>query len=494
MIYAHLPVLQVVVPLVSAPLIVLFRSARAGWLIAVAASAFSLGSAIAILLHVQGAGVISYAIGSWPPPWGIEYRIDAANSFLLVLLGLVATVVALYARTSVAAEVPEEQRYLFYAMYCLCLAGLAGITVTGDAFNVFVFLEISSLSSYVLIALGRDRRALLAAYQYLILGTIGATFIVIGIGLLYLVTGTLNLRDIALRIGDVEETRPVLAALAFLTVGISLKAAVFPLHRWLPGAYAYAPSTVSAFLAATATKVSLYVLLRFYFSVFGASFVFGGLPMGDILLVLSLAAMFIASGAALFQSDLKRLLAYSSVGQIGYITLGFSFAGKTGLTAGIVHLFNHGVTKGALFLLAGAVAFRLGRTRLDDMGGLARAMPLTCAGIVLGGFSLIGVPGTVGFVTKWYLVLAAVEAGAWWLAFMPAASSLIAVAYMWRFVEVAYFRAPSEHVARLREAPPGLLLPAGVLLFAVVFFGLDPTLTVDAAARAADSLLVGGAR
>lgn len=491
MISTHLPVLQVVVPLVSAPLIVLFRSARVGWLIAVAASAFSLGSAIAILHQVQDAGVISYAIGNWPPPWGIEYRIDAANGFLLVLLGLVATFVALYARASVAAEVPDEQRYLFYAMYCLCLAGLAGITVTGDAFNVFVFLEISSLSGYVLIALGRDRRALLAAYQYLILGTIGATFIVIGIGLLYLVTGTLNLRDIAMRIGAVEQTRPVLAALAFLTVGISLKAALFPLHMWLPGAYTHAPSAVSSFLSATATKVSLYVLLRFYFTVFGATFVFGALPMGDILLALSLAAMFIGSAAAFFQSDLKQLLAYSSIAQIGYITFGISFASKSGLTGGIVHLFNHGVTKGALFMLAGAVAFRLRSVRLDRMDGLAKAMPLTCAGIVLGGFSLIGVPGTAGFVTKWYLVLAALEAGAWWLAFMPVASSLLAVAYVWRFVEVAYFRTPTDQVAKLREAPPGLLVPAGLLLVAVVYFGLNPALPVDAAARAAAALLAG---
>lgn len=491
MISAHLPVLQVVVPLISAPLIVLLRRAELGWMIAVGASVFSLCSAIAILLQVQDTGVISYAIGSWPAPWGIEYRVDAANAFVLVLLGLVAMVVALYERTSVAAELDSEQQYLFYAMYCLCLAGLTGITVTGDAFNIFVFLEISSLSSYVLIALARDRRALLAAYQYLILGTIGATFIVIGIGLLYLVTGTLNLRDMAARIGDVEQTRPLLAALAFLTVGICLKAALFPLHQWLPGAYAYSPSAVSAFLAATATKVSIYVLLRFYFSVFGAAFVFGALPMSDILLGLSIAAMFIGSAAAIVQTDFKRLLAYSSVGQIGYITLGVSFASTTGLTAGIVHLFNHGVTKGALFLLAGAVAYRLKTVRIDHMAGLAKAMPLTCAGIVLGGFSLIGVPGTAGFVTKWYLVLAALQAGAWWIAFVPVASSLLAVAYVWRFVEVAYFRPPSEHVTRLHEAPLGLLIPAGLLLLAIVYFGVDPTLTVDAAARAAEAFLPG---
>ncbi len=187
-------------PLVSAPLIVLLRRAGAGWLVACAASAFSLFSAISILLHVQEFGVVSYAIGNWPPPWGIEYRIDAANAFVLVLLGRRRDGGRALRADERGGRGAAEQRYLFYAMYCLCLAGLAGITVTGDAFNIFVFLEISSLSSYVLIALGRDRRALLAAYQYLILGTIGATFIVIGIGLLYLVTGTLNLRDIAARL------------------------------------------------------------------------------------------------------------------------------------------------------------------------------------------------------------------------------------------------------------------------------------------------------
>jgi multicomponent Na+:H+ antiporter subunit D len=485
----HLPILQVVVPLIAAPLIVLLRRGAAGWALAAVASVFSLYSAIAILLHVQEVGAVSYAIGNWPPPWGIEYRIDAANAFVLVLLGLVATVVAPYAWTSVAAEVPREQHYLFYAMYCLALAGLAGITVTGDAFNLFVFLEISSLASYVLIALGRDRRALYAAYQYLIMGTIGATFIVIGVGLLYLKTGTLNLADLAARVGAVEQTRPVLAALAFLTVGISLKLALFPLHMWLPNAYAFAPSTVSAVLSATATKVSVYVLLRFYFSIFGASAVFGTLPMQHVLLWLSIAAMFIASGAAFFQVNLKHLLAYSSVGQIGYITLGISLATKTGVTGGIVHLFNHGITKGALFLLAGAVAFRLKSVRFDRMAGLARAMPLTCAGIVLGGLSLIGIPATAGFVTKWYLVLAAIETKAWWVAFVPVASSLIAVAYVWRFVEVAYFRPPSPEVAELKEAPLQLLLPAGLLLAAVVYFGIEPSLTLGAAARAADALL-----
>jgi multicomponent Na+:H+ antiporter subunit D len=376
-------------------------------------------------------------------------------------------------------------------MYALCLAGLLGIAATGDGFNLFVFLEISSLSTYVLIAMGRDRRALMAAYQYLIMGTIGATFIVIGVGLLYLMTGTLNLADMAMRLTGVTETRPVLAALAFLTVGICLKLALFPLHLWLPNAYAYAPSAVTAFLAATATKVSVYVLLRFYYSVFGESTVFRALPMADILLALSLAAMFIASTVAIFQHDIKRLFAYSSVAQIGYITLGVSFDSATGLTAGIVHLFNHALTKGAIFLLLGGLALRLGSVRFQDIGGIGRVMPLTSFGIVLGGLSLIGVPGTVGFVSKWYLVLAALEAGTWWLALLIVLSSLLAVIYVWRFVEAAYFQEPSTAVARFRETPPEMLVPAWLMIAACIYFGLDAGLTVGGASQAAATLLQG---
>ena len=301
---AHLPILQVVVPLISAPIAVLSRRGSVAFALATAASWIALGLAISLWLQVQQQGVISYEIGSWPAPWGIEYRIDALSAFVLVLVAGIAAVVLPYCRRSIEAEIPREQHYLFYAIFTLCLAGLLGITATGDAFNIFVFIEITALASYVLIALGRDRKALLAAYQYLIMGTIGATFLVIGIGLLYLMTGTLNLADMRVRLAGLGDTRPVLTALAFITVGMSLKLALFPLHQWLPNAYCYAPSAVSAFIAATSTKVSIYVLLRFYFSVFGAGVVFDSVGLPDIMLVLSLAAMFVASALAIFQTDL----------------------------------------------------------------------------------------------------------------------------------------------------------------------------------------------
>jgi multicomponent Na+:H+ antiporter subunit D len=250
---------------------------------------------------------------------------------------------------------------------------------------------------------------------------------------------------------------------------------------------------VTAFLAATATKVSIYVLIRFYYSVFGESLVFRELPLPQILLVLSLAAMFGASAMAIFQHDLKRLFAYSSVAQIGYITLGLSFDSASGLTASIVHLFNHAITKGGLFLMIGAAVAVAGGSSLARLAGMGRSMPLTSFGIVLGGLSLIGVPGSAGFISKWYLILAALEQGDWWLAVAIVASSLLAVAYVWRFVEVVYFRAPRDDLARQGEAPPALLLPAWVLIAATVYFGLETSISVDSAAAAA-SLLLGSAK
>jgi multicomponent Na+:H+ antiporter subunit D len=484
----HLPILQVVLPLLAAPLAVLLRHGGIAFAIVTAGAWAAFACAVGVWLHVGELGVVSYHIGSWAPPWGIEYRIDRLASFVLVLVSGTAAVVLPWSRASIEREIPQELHYLYYAMFGLCLAGLLGIVATDDAFNVFVFLEISSLSTYVLIALGRDRRALAASYRYLIMGTIGATFFVIGIGFLYLMTGTLNLVDMAERLRAVESSRPVLAALAFITVGVSLKLALFPLHQWLPNAYTHAPSAVTAFLAATATKVSVYVLIRFWYSVFGESLVYVKLPLPQIMLLLSLAAMFVASFTAIFQDNLKRLFAYSSVGQIGYITLGLSFDSVSGLTASIVHLFNHGVTKAAIFLLIGGIVAVSPAPTFDKLAGLAKRMPLTCFGIVVAGLSLIGVPGTAGFVSKWYLIVAALEKGQFWLVGAILLSSLLAVAYVWRFVEVAYFK-PAPEGSDKQEAPPSLLIPAWILVIATLWFGLDTSFTVGSAAEAAQQLV-----
>ncbi len=489
MIAPHLPVLLVVIPLLAAPVCAVLRRGSHAWAWTLIVSWTLPVIAIAILLRVLDGGTISYAIGNWPPPWGIEYRIDTANAFVLVLVSAIGAVVMPYARASLEREMPAERHAWYYTMYLLCLTGLLGMAATGDAFNVFVFMEISSLASYVLIALGRDRRALVAAYQYLIVGTIGATFYVIGVGFLYVMTGTLNIADLAERLPAVENQRPVLVGLAFLTVGLSLKLALFPLHFWLPGAYAHAPSVATAFLAASATKVAIYLLLRFFFTVFGASFPLAELAIPAIWIALSLAAIVLASITAIYEDDVKRMLALSSVAQIGYITLGIGLNSEAGLTGSIVHLFNHGLMKGALFLLVGGIAYSTGAVTVDRIAGLARRMPLTFAGLVVGGLSMVGVPGTVGFVSKWYLVLAAIERGWWWLAALIVASSILALVYMGRLVEAAYFRPTPASSAEDHEMPLSMLLPAWVLVGACVYFGLDTGLTAEVAARAARGLL-----
>ena len=489
MIADHLPALQVVLPLIAAPLCVLLPRAGHAWALATAVSWASFAVAVSLLIQVLDQGAISYQLGGWAPPWGIEYRVDLANAFVLLIVAAVGAIVLPFARRSVAAEIQEEKAHLFYSMYLLCLTGLLGIAVTGDAFNVFVFLEISSLSSYVLISLGKDRRALTAAFQYLIMGTIGATFYLIGIGLLYAMTGTLNMADLAERVPGVSDTATVHAAFAFLLIGIGVKAAAFPLHFWLPNAYCYAPSVVSAFLAATATKVSIYVGLRILFTVFGPVFSFETLQIDIVTVPFALLAMLLASIVAIFQTNVKRLLAYSSVAQIGYMVLGISLGTVTGVTAGIVHLFNHAMIKGGLFLVLGCIFLTLGSVQLRDMAGLGRRMPWTMAAFVIGGLSLIGVPLTTGFISKWVLIEAALEQDLWLFAVIIVVSSILAIVYVWRVVEMAYFREPSESMTATGEAPLLMLVPTWILILANFYFGIDTSLTLGVAGRAASSLM-----
>ena len=484
----HLPVLLVVVPLVAAPIAALLNRPRLSWAVAVAATLWALYAALELLSQTMAAGEIHYELGGWAAPYGIEYVVDPVNAWVVVIVALIGALVAPYARVSVEREITEDRIPLFYAAFILCLTGLLGIAVTGDVFNVFVFLEISSLSAYALIALGSDRRALTASFQYLIMGSVGATFIVIGIGLMYVMTGTLNMADLADRLPEVSGTRTIPVAFTFLTVGITLKLALFPLHLWLPNAYTYAPSAVTAFIASTATKVGVYLLLRFFFTIFGVTFSFDVMQLDRILMPLALIAIVTMSLVAIYQENVKRLLAYSSVAQIGYMVLGISFASVLGLTAGILHLFNHALMKGALFMSMGCVMYRVGSVRLERMNGLGRAMPWTMAAFVVGGLSLIGVPLTVGFISKWYLVQAALEQGMWPVAGVVLLGSLLALMYVWKVVEVAYFREADPELG-ISEAPLSLLVPTWVLVLGNLYFGINASDSVGIATRAAEVLL-----
>lgn len=483
------PILIIVIPLVVAPLIVVLGNRYVAQLLAQAVCWVVFGVSIALLGQVIKTGPIAYELGGWPSPYGIVYTVDYLSSFVMLFVSAMGAIVLTYAPRSVQREIPISKHYLFYSMYLLCLTGLLGMCITGDLFNVFVFLEISSLSSYALISLGKTRRAPLAALHYLIIGTIGATFFLIGIGLLYQMTGTLNMADIASRVKTVDGPRTMLVAFAFMTVGLSIKMAVFPLHTWLPNAYTYAPSVVTCFIGATATKVAVYAFIRLVFGIFTPEFAFESLPLDKAMGVFALIGIFVASTAAIFQADVKRLLAYSSVAQIGYMLLGVSMANVEGLTAGITHMFNHALIKGGLFMVVGCFALQLGSVKLNDLRGAGKTMPLTSFAWVIGGLGLVGVPLTAGFISKWLLLKAAVGLSLWPVAILMLISSLLAVVYVWRVVETLYFSEPSELASSATEAPWGLLLPTYLVIGATLVFGCWTVYSAGLAEMAATSLV-----
>jgi multicomponent Na+:H+ antiporter subunit D len=493
---AHLPVLVIVVPLIAALLIPLVTRVwrGGGWWIVTGALAFSCYGAIRLLTRVAGGpidGVIEYAMGGWAAPAGIEYVIDRLNGVVLTMVAAVGVISAVYMRRSMPKEIAPSARNSYYTVFLLCATGFLGITITGDVFNLYVFLEIASITSYVLIGMGRKREALYAGYSYLIVGSIGATFILLGIGHLYMQIGTLEMADIAAQFSahpELYDSSVVRTSFAFFTVGLAIKMALFPLHGWQPSAYARAPAAASLFIAATSTKVSAYVFYRMAFSVFGPGFLEVALPaIRDGVLVMAAAAIVAGPLMAIRQVDLKRLLAYSSVGQIGYIMLGVVLLDVDGLTGGIIHFWNHAAAKGALFCVAGALVYRTGASTVSGLAGMGRTAPWTSAVVTIAGCSMVGVPLTAGFLSKWYLGAGALESGRWFLVPVLLLSSLLTAVYVWRLVQLVWF-APKDTVPQVdREVPWSMRAPALVLAAACLVFGLT-SISVDIAHDAAVAL------
>jgi len=436
----QLPALQVILPLIAAPVCLLLRSGRLAWLLSILVSTTALIIAVLLLRLVLENGTVIYSYGGWAAPWGIEYRVDIANAFVLAIVAGISTVVLLFSRVGASCEIKSSDQSLFYTAYLLCLTGLLGMTATGDAFNLFVFLEISSLSSYVLIAMGPDRRGLTAAYQYLIMGTIGATFILIAVGLLYMITGTLNMADLANRIPALTQSRTLRVAFAFLTVGIGLKLALFPLHLWLPNAYTYAPHVVSAFLAATATKVAVYVLLRFMYGVFGSSFAFDSMPLQFILVTLGAAAVLSGSMIAVFQHNIKRMLAYSAIAHVGFFLLGILTGEASGYASAMAYILIYAVvTLGAFGVILALSGEGVEADLIEDYSGLNQSHPWVAFIMLLLMFSLAGIPPTIGFYAKLSVLQAVVKADMTWVAVVAVVLSVIGAFYYLRIVKVMYF-------------------------------------------------------
>ncbi|MDA1194161.1 MAG: monovalent cation/H+ antiporter subunit D family protein [Planctomycetota bacterium] len=476
----HLPVLTIMVPMFAGLLVPLLARVHAGIVrpLTIGALGFSCFAAIHMLLHVQGGHPIEYAMGGWPIPTGIGYRVDGLNAMVLVMIAVIGLLTALWMRRSIEDELPAAARPGYHAVLLLACTGFLGITITADIFNLYVFLEIASITSYVLIAMGRRRQALYAGYSYLIVGSIGATFILLGIGHLYMRTGSLAMADILAQFQanpDLYGMSDVRMAFAFLVVGLAIKMALFPLHGWQPGAYTHAPSASSLFIAATSTKVSAYALYRIVFSVFGTEVLVSGLPpVRDALLAMACAAIVLGPLIAISQGDLKRLLAYSSVGQIGYIVLGLMLLDERGLTGGIIHFWNHAAAKGALFCVAGALVLRTGAARVDDLAGLGRRAPWTASAVTVAGCSMVGVPLTAGFLSKWYLATGALATDRLYVVPVLLASSGLTAVYVWRILQKVWF-APADVEPRVgAEVPWSMRLPTLVLAAACLVFGIAP--------------------
>ncbi len=470
----HTPALIVLVPLVSAlllPILALVSKVLArGWTL-VALLGTHAGS-VSTLIYVLANGRWHYYLGGWAPPWGIEYVLDPLGAGMATLVSFLALLVAFYSGPYLKDAAPLKTGS-FYALFLLVTAGLLGMVVTGDVFNLFVFLEISALATYGLVAMG-GHRATVAAFRYLIVGTIGATFYLLGIGYLYAVTGTLNMADLAERIMPLLNSQAVVVAVALILAGFGIKMALFPLHGWLPDTYAYAPAPVTTFISAVMGKVAIYVLYRVFYFILG-----GTGPVLPALTVLGWAgAVGILAGSlmAIAQRDFWRMLAYSSIAQMGYIAVGLSLGNMMGITGALLHILNHAVVKGGLFMVAGGVFWRTGIRDIPSFIQMSRRMPMSMAVFVAAALSMIGIPPTVGFFSKWYLVLASIEASAWPFVIVIVVSSLLNAVYFFRIIENSYlrFRTAEEDEVAVggTELPATMLVPMVVLGVAVFMLGV----------------------
>ena len=491
MISSQLPALQVVLPLAAAPLCILFHNRTFAWLLMVFVSLASFGISCALFNQVLAENAITYAMGGWVAPWGIEYYIDKLTTYMLLIVNGIAVLVSLGARESVENEISSDRIYLFYTAFLLNLTGLLGVIITGDAFNLFVFIEIASLSSYAIISLGKDKRCLYAAFRYLVYGTVGASFILISVGLLYVVTGTLNIADLSQQLVNAENTATITTAFVFFVIGIAIKAAIFPMHLWLPDAYTYSPSIVSTFLAGTTTKVFIYVLIRFIYSLYGYEFSFFHESFDNLLMIAACGAILYGSYRAIKQDSLKRLLAYSSIAQIGYMILGIALITELGLAASLIHIFNHAFIKVGLFLAVTAIIYSYGTDSIERLAGMAKTSPFTFVLFLISGLSIIGVPLTSGFISKWYLIKASLDAGYWGLIVIIVFSSVLAIIYIGRVIETAYFKPEATNTASFnnKKMPHLLFLSLFIFCFINIYLGIETSLNVDMAFQIAHELI-----
>lgn len=450
----------------------------------------SAAASVWALAYVLDDGTIRYNLGGWAPPVGIEYVVDLVAAFVATIVTTVSTLVLIATRRWAIREAGDRLGS-FYGLVMLLLAGLVGMVVTGDLFNLFVFIEISSLAAYALVFLG-GRGGMIAGFRYLILGSIGGSFYLLGVGFLYFTTGTLNMAETHELLTEDASARSVQAGAAFIFVGLGLKMALVPMHLWLPDAYTFAPSSVNSLIAPVMTKVGAYAMMRMFLSVFPAGYLTDVVPVAGALLVLGLVGIVFGAVVAMSQTDIRRMLAYSSISQLSLIAVGIGLGTPLGMVAALLHVMNHAVMKATLFLAAGSIRYSTGITTVDGVSGLGRTMPLTMIAFALGAIAMVGIPPMAGFFSKWYAVQAGVETDQWAVVAVVLVSSLLSAVYLFRVLERAYLHPMQPEPAHgheddntfgetatqntteepVAESPLDVVLPAVALGLAALVLGI----------------------
>ncbi len=441
---------------------------------------FSSLAALVVLGQVMAGGTIRYVVGNWKAPYGIELVVDHLSALMLVLISLVALCAA-PASLKAAEQELRGREHQFFALYLILISGLMGLVMTGDAFNLYVLLEITSITTYGLIAMGKGR-APLASFNYIIMGSIGACFYLLGVGYLYLMTGSLNMADISTILPGLDGGAAVPTALAFMLVGLWIKMAFFPLHGWLPNAYSLAPTGAAILAAPLMTKVTIFLMFRVMFSIFSVDFVFLRNPQVQQGLVwVAAIAIICASAQALAQRDLKRMLTYIIVAEVGYMVGGIWLANATGMTGALLHIVNDALMTLCLILAAASIYYRLGTLEYSSLQGIYRKMPITMAAFTLGAFAMIGIPPTAGFFSKWYLLLGGIEAQQWIYVVALLFSSLVNAVLFFRIIEIGYFFKDGEHHGheKLNEAPLALQVPLLISAVALLVVGFGSGYLVE---------------
>ena len=473
----HAAVLQIAIAMFCA-LFCLSVKQKHSWFIAFIGCMINLVLSIHSMYAVHNLGEpIYYPIGGWGRPYGIELRIDIISSIVLITINTIASVVMFYSLKATPREVGIKKIGHFYSVFMMLLAGLTGIVISNDVFNIYVFLEISSLTSYALIASRGTHFALRAAFNYLIIGTLGASFYLIGVGFIYSTTGTLNINDIAVNIPPIKDNPIVQIGTIFIVVGLSVKSALFPLHAWLSKIYAYAPSAVSAFMAATVTKINIYIMARILYSVFDTKAIFATLSIDEVLITLSVCSIIFGSTMAASHTHLKKILAHSSISQIAYIALCIAINTKEALVAGVIHSISHALIKACLFMTIGNIQYHHhSMVSIDKIHGIGKKMPFTSGIFTIAALALMGAPLTTGFAVKWFILESALRTQNIIIILAVLASSLMTLFYMGKIVFSMFLKPNSKEVMGLKERIPiSMIIAPGILVTIILFLGVTIT-------------------